>query len=104
MTMTDLEKRKALAEFCKGRRCYSDKCPLRGKTCRCGCGTHFLVKNSSGKYEMTEDEINAAYAIVFPESEPVMTELVEEGPDTLITIAISGERKVSNIEIYFKED
>lgn len=105
--MTDLEKRKALCGFCKGRSC--NECPLHSPVCRCGCGTHFFTGGHTPcEFDMTEEEINAAYAIAFPESkvepEPVMTELVEEGPDTLITIAISGECKVSNIEIYFKED
>lgn len=98
--MIDLEKREALSKFCKGRSC--DGCPLHWPICRCGYGTYFLNKRDNGEFEMSESEIDAAYAIAFPE--PVMTELVEEGPDTLITIAISGERKVSNIEIYFKED
>lgn len=99
--MTDLEKRKVLCGFCKGRSC--SECPLHSPVCRCGCGTHFFTGGHTPcEFDMTEEEINAAYAIAFPE--PVMTELVEEGPDTLITIAISDKRKVSNIEIYFKED
>lgn len=63
--MTDLEKRKALSKFCRGRWC--DKCPLKSPICRCGCGTHFLLqKTDSDEFDMTEEEINAAYAIAFP--------------------------------------
>lgn len=103
--MTDLEKREKLKAFCDAHHCTN--CPLRIPTLRCGRGTTFLKKkydNDDTEFDMSEEEINVAYAIAFPEPEPVMTELVEERPDTLITIAITGERKVSNIEIYFKED
>lgn len=54
--------RRALDEFCEGKNC--DGCPLDKPVCRCGCGTHFSHK-WGGSYDMTDDEIRAAYKIVF---------------------------------------
>ena len=58
------EMRKALDEFCYGKRC--SKCPLDVPVCRCGCGTHFLNREY-GRYEMSDDEIRAAYKVAFKE-------------------------------------
>lgn len=50
--------RRALEVFCEGNHCHA--CPLCEPVCRCGYGTHF------GKdYDMTDDEIRAAYKVVF---------------------------------------
>lgn len=62
--MTVDEKRKKLDAFCNGRRCGG--CPLKSPVCRCGCGYYFTYDLGDSAY-MTDDEINAAYAVVFPE-------------------------------------
>lgn len=62
--MTTLEKRKALDQFCDEQPCCSG-CVLQSPVCRCGCGTNFMSKEPDGSYGMTEDEIDAAYDVVF---------------------------------------
>lgn len=57
---TTLDKRCWLDSFCNGKSCPN--CILEKPVCRCGCGTHFLTKNGE-KYEMTDEEINLAYAL-----------------------------------------
>lgn len=56
------EMRKDLVAFCNGQRCYA--CLLRSPVCRCGRGTHFLYQRGGG-YDMSDDEIRAAWAIAF---------------------------------------
>lgn len=62
--MTILEKRKALDVFCDKQELCSG-CPLNDVS-RCGSYASFLSQ-TNGKYLMTNDEINAAYEVVFPE-------------------------------------
>lgn len=54
-------KRSWLRNFCSEHRC--PECILNYPTCRCGCGTHFLVKKTDGVYEMADEEIHLAYAL-----------------------------------------
>ena len=61
--MTVEEKRKKLSEFCELHSCTA--CILRMPVCRCGCDTTFL-KKIDNRYEMSDGEIEAAYAVVFP--------------------------------------
>lgn len=61
---TSVEKmRGELYNFCYGKGC--SRCVLKSPVCRCGNGTHFNSKNRDGSYNMTDDEIRKAYAIVF---------------------------------------
>lgn len=56
--------RDALCDFCYGKSCA--RCALKSPVCRCGCGTHFkTTKRFSDEYDMTDDEIRKAYAVVF---------------------------------------
>lgn len=57
------EMRDELNNFCIGQSC--SECSLKSPVCRCGCGTHFKRRYLDGRYEMSEDEIKAAYAIAF---------------------------------------
>lgn len=109
--MTFLEKREALDKFCDTFK-TCENCPLQSEIFRCGHGVTFLSKYG-GKFEMKNKEIHEAYEIAFPaskENEPCVLKCGEgetifnSDPDTLITICVSGERKVSKVEIYFKED
>ena len=63
--METIEKRKELVKFCDT---YTDceTCPLNEPVCRCGCGTHFMSWKND-EYDMSDDEINDAYKIAFPE-------------------------------------
>lgn len=61
--MTTEAMRLVLEVFCDEHESCS-VCPLASPVCRCGCGTHFCNKKH-GKYEMTDDEITAAYAVAF---------------------------------------
>lgn len=56
--------RVALEDFCKAQGLCS-QCPLSMPVCRCGNDTHFTVKNYDGSYNMPDDEIRAAYRVVF---------------------------------------
>lgn len=57
------EMRNALFAYCDTKPCC-EACALDAPVCRCGCGTHFLIKNA-GRYVMTDDEIRAAYKVAF---------------------------------------
>jgi hypothetical protein len=66
--MTSLEKRQALDHFCDNHSCH-DGCPLFADEFQCGRGYYFTTGYGNAGY-MTDDEINAAYAAAFPESNP----------------------------------
>lgn len=55
--------RRKLADYCKNKSCR--RCSLHEPVCRCGCGTHFFMRNNDGSYDMTDDEIRNAYKVVF---------------------------------------
>ena len=79
--MTVQKKREALDRFCdRGSSC--EECVLKSPVSRCGCGTHFLTKQD-GEFTMSDEEIESAYAIAFP-----------EGEGSVPTIKDSGERRV----------
>ena len=61
ITVEDMRNR--LMSYCIGRSCCD--CKLKYSTCRCGCGTHFMIKGSDGNYTMSDEEIKDAYNIVF---------------------------------------
>ena len=56
--------RKKLDSYCFGRRCCGG-CKLESPTYRCGRGAHFITKDDSGNYTMSNKEIKAAFNIVF---------------------------------------
>lgn len=60
-TVEDMRKR--LRSYCEGRSC-SD-CILKSPTCRCGCGVHFMAKGKAGNYAMSDEEIKAAFNVIF---------------------------------------
>lgn len=60
--MTIDEKRKALAEFCRGRMCVS--CRLRTPGRKCIGAFSFIAKPGDSRY-MTDSEINDVYRIAF---------------------------------------
>ena len=68
--MDVVEKRRKLDEFCDKYN-YGNKCPLNYPACRCGCATHFLRKREDGTYEMSDEEINAAYYLVIESADSV---------------------------------
>lgn len=61
ITVEDMRKRLEL--YCSNISC-SD-CKLKFPTCRCVWGTHFMAKGSDGNYTMSDEEIKAAFNIVF---------------------------------------
>ncbi len=64
----DVEKmRDELLDHCHNNLCSLTGCPLEGEICRCGRGTNFKKTKPDGTYDMTDDEIIAAYKIVFPD-------------------------------------
>ena len=67
--MTCLEKRRDLDRFCYEHNCH-EGCPLYTNAFRCGRGYYFTDKEDEEGF-MTDDEINAAHVIAFPESNPV---------------------------------
>ena len=56
--------RKKLDSYCFCRRCCGG-CKLESPTYRCGRGAHFMTKDDSGNYTMSNKEIKAAFNIVF---------------------------------------
>ena len=56
--------RNKLDSYCFGRRCCGD-CKLESQTYRCGRGTNFMIKDASGNYTMSDEEIKHAFNIVF---------------------------------------
>lgn len=61
ITVEDMRKR--LESYCGSRSC-SD-CKLKSPTCRCGMGVHFMTKGTAGNYAMSDEEIKAAFNIIF---------------------------------------
>lgn len=61
ITVEDMRKR--LRSYCDGRSC-SD-CKLDRPTYRCGRGAHFMTKDDAGNYTMSDEEIKAAFNIIF---------------------------------------
>lgn len=61
ITVEDMRKR--LKSYCGNRLC-SD-CKLKSPTCRCGMGVHFMTKGTAGNYAMSDEEIKAAFNIIF---------------------------------------
>lgn len=56
--------RKELSAYCDTKMtCFG--CALEAPVCRCGCGTHFCNTRENGNYDMSEDEIRAAYEVAF---------------------------------------
>lgn len=60
-TVEDMRKR--LKSYCDGRSCSDYK--LKSPTCRCGCGVHFMAKGKAGNYAMSDEEIKAAFNVIF---------------------------------------
>ena len=56
--------RKKLDSYCFGRRCCGG-CKLESPTYRCGRGAYFMTKDDAGNYKMSDEEIKAAFNIVF---------------------------------------
>lgn len=61
ITVEDMRNR--LKSYCYCRLC-SD-CILDSPKCRCGCGVNFMSKDDDGNYTMSDEEIKAAFNIVF---------------------------------------
>ena len=61
ITVEDMRNR--LKSYCYCRLC-SD-CILDSPKCRCGRGVHFMSKDYNGNYTMSDEEIKAAFNIVF---------------------------------------
>ena len=100
--MTTLEKRQKLHEFCDMHR-TCENCLLSGPVYRCGQGTHFLSKNSSDMFEMSDKEIVDAYKIVFGE-DPQEVELLETNEGIFIHVSGADISKIHDLVIHLKED
>ena len=61
ITVEDM--RKKLKNYCSDMNCRD--CKLHSPVCRCGNKTHFMTKDNTGNYEMSNKEIKAAFNIVF---------------------------------------
>lgn len=61
ITVEDMRKR--LVSYCGSISC--DDCKLKSPTCRCGCGVHFMAKGKAGNYAMSDEEIKAAFNVIF---------------------------------------
>ena len=61
ITVEDM--RKKLDSYCISKSCRD--CKLKSPTCRCGRGAHFMTKDDVGNYTMSDEEIKAAFNIVF---------------------------------------
>ena len=55
--------RNRLKSYCYCRLCRD--CILDSQKCRCGLGVHFMSKDDDGNYEMSDEEIKAAFNIVY---------------------------------------
>ena len=61
ITVEDMRNR--LKSYCYCRLCRD--CILDSPKCRCGLGVNFMSKDDDGNYEMSDEEIKAAFNIVF---------------------------------------
>lgn len=88
--MTVYGMRKRLNGHCERKVCPS--CKLYGKVCRCGKGTSFLSKTPDDKFEMSDEEIEDAYKIVFGKS------TITSDEERSITTLIAGKKLVEAVE------
>lgn len=61
ITVEDMRKR--LKSYCDGRSCRD--CILDRPTYRCGHGAYFMTKDDAGNYAMSDEEIKAAFNVIF---------------------------------------
>ena len=70
--LTVKEKKAKLYEYCRHRSCMG--CPLTGNTFRCGRGASFHPSDT----QMTDEEINKAYSMVFEQGEKDMKQFTKK--------------------------
>lgn len=108
--MTSMERRRAMAEYCKQKtECAS--CPIahydRGH--RCGKGLAFLLGDDRRDL-VTDLEVLGAYTLAFPEEKEAAVDL--QAPTVTLmnaipggmTVSIDSKQKISAINIMFQED
>lgn len=89
--------RKKLKNYCSDMRCRD--CKLHSPVCRCGNNTHFMNKDNTGNYEMSDEEIKAAFNIVFGTGTNEIKRRAKVGEYVKIVNAVLSYGKYKNGDI-----
>lgn len=95
ITVEDM--RKMLKSYCDGMSCFD--CKLKHQTCRCGLGTHFMFKDKTGNYTMSDKEIKSAFDIVFGNDVKEVKRRAKKGEYVKIVDAIASYGNYKNGDI-----
>ena len=89
--------RKKLKNYCSDMLCGD--CKLHSPVCRCGNNTHFMNKDNTGNYEMSDEEIKAAFNIIFGTGVKEVKRRAKVGEYVKIVNAVSSYGNYKNGDI-----
>lgn len=89
--------RKKLKNYCSDMLCGD--CKLHSPVCRCGNNTHFMNKDNTGNYEMSDEEIKAAFNIIFGTGVKEVKRRAKVGECVKIVNAVSSYGNYKNGDI-----
>lgn len=89
--------RKKLKNYCSDMHCGD--CKLHSPVCRCGNNTHFMTKDNTGNYEMSDEEIKAAFNIIFGTGVKEVKRRAKVGEYVKIVNAVSSYGNYKNGDI-----
>ena len=89
--------RKKLKNYCSDMLCGD--CKLHSPVCRCGNNTHFMNKDNTGNYEMSDEEIKAAFNIIFGTGVKEVKRRAKKGDYVKIVNAVSSYGNYKNGDI-----
>lgn len=95
ITVEDM--RKKLKNYCIDMHCGD--CKLHSPVCRCGNNTHFMNKDNTGNYEMSDEEIKAAFNIIFGTGTNEVKRRAKVGEYVKIVNAVSSYGNYKNGDI-----
>lgn len=89
--------RKKLKNYCSDMHCGD--CKLHSPVCRCGNNTHFMNKDNTGNYEMSDEEIKHAFNIIFGTGIKEVKRRAKVGEYVKIVNAVSSYGNYKNGDI-----
>jgi hypothetical protein len=89
--------RKKLKNYCSDMHCGD--CKLHSPACRCGNNTHFMIKDNTSNYEMSDEEIKHAFNIIFGTGVKEVKRRAKVGEYVKIVNAVSSYGNYKNGDI-----
>lgn len=89
--------RKKLKNYCSDMHCGD--CKLHSPVCRCGNSTHFMIKDNTGNYEMSDEVIKHAFNIIFGTGIKEVKRRAKVGEYVKIVNAVSSYGNYKNGDI-----